>query len=126
MQLAGVMTNKTTAAEERQIGQKYASLLQGVIRYAIQQEERSFSTLALKTKVVARMKDGHLQRIALESPKHSFVHHYGFEGIRSNKRALSLEAKDHLSGLKQIAILNGLATEIGSVRAEEVTATINF
>lgn len=120
------MANENLISIEKQIGSKYAGLLQGAIRSAIQQESNSFSTLALKTKVVAKMRENHLQRLVLESPKHSFIHHYGFEGIRSNRRKLSLEPKDHLSGLKQIAILNGLANEIGDIRAEEITATINF
>ncbi|MFA5296623.1 MAG: hypothetical protein WC389_00265 [Lutibacter sp.] len=120
------MANENQTSIEKQIGDKYAGLLQGAIRFAIQQESASFSTLALRTKVVAKIKDGHLQRLVLESPKHSFVHHYGFEGIRSNRRKLSLETKNHLSDLKQIAILNGLANEIGNLRADEVTAKINF
>lgn len=114
------------ATQERRIGRKYANMLNFAIRYAIQSEEASFTTLALKTNVVSRMSNGHLQRLILKSPKHSFIHHYGFEGIRSNKRALTLEPKEHLSGLKQVAVLNGLATEIGGVRANEITASIDF
>jgi len=120
------MAKENTTAQEKQVGSKYAGLLQGAIRYAIQNESASFSTLSLKTKVVPKMKNGSLQRLVLETPKHSFVQHYGFEGIRSNRRKLSLEAKDHLSGLKQVAILNGLANEIGGIRADQITATINF
>lgn len=120
------MTNNSLAAKEKQIGNKYASLLQAALRVAIKKEGTSFSTLALKTKVVSRVKDGYLQRIVLESPKHSFVNHYGFEGIRSNGRKLSLKPKDHLYGLKSIQILNGLADDISDLRGEQVIATINF
>ena len=118
--------SKETAIAEKRIGRKYAGLLQSAIRSSIQREAASFTTLALQTKVMSRMKHNELQRLVLESPKHSFIHHFGFEGIRSNGRRLSLEEKGHLSGLKELAILNGLATEISEIRAEDVIAKINF
>lgn len=120
------MQDKTNTQKERQVGKKYAGLLQGSIRAAINQEQKSFSTLALKTKVVSRMKNGKLQRLALETTKHSFVHHYGFEGIRSNGKYLNLKEKNHLSSLRSVKVLNGLADEISSIRGDHVIAQINF
>ncbi len=111
---------------ESQVGKKYANLLQYAIRQAIQQESASFSTLALRTKVTSRMKKGYLQRLILHTPKHSFVHHYGVETVRAKRGELKLRSRDHLSDLKQISVLNGLATEIGNISAEEVNTTINF
>lgn len=120
------MQKLNNTQKERSIGKKYATQLQFAIRSAIQQESKSFGTLALKTKVNHRMKDGELQRLVLNSPKHSFIQHHGFEGIRKNGRKLSLEAKEHLMSFKSVRVLNGLADEIGAVRAEKVIAQINF
>jgi hypothetical protein len=120
------MQQPQTTTKERSIGKKYASLLQVAIRSAINQEQKSFTTLALKTKVSHKMKNGQLQRLVLDSPKHSFVQHHGFEGIRKNGRYLQLKEKNHLMAFRSINVLNGLADEIGSVRAEKVIAQINF
>jgi hypothetical protein len=120
------MKPKTNTQLERAIGKKHASHLQSAIRHAIQKESKSFSRLALQTKVIHKMEGGRLQRLVIETTKHSFVHHYGFEGVRSNGRALSLKDRNHLSGIKSTYVLNGLATEIGNVRADEVIAQINF
>ncbi|PQB08030.1 hypothetical protein BST83_13365 [Polaribacter filamentus] len=120
------MKLKTNTQLERAIGKKHASHLQSAIRHTIQRESKSFSRLALQTKVTHKMKNGRLQRLVLESPKHSFVHHYGFEGVRSNSRYLNLKDRNHLGGVRSTYVLNGLAKEIGSVRADEVLAQINF
>ena len=116
----------TNVIQERKIGKKYSRLLQSAVRNAINQENQSFKTLALKTKVGYRIKNERLQRLVLNAPKQSFVHHYGVETIRSNGRKLSLKARNHLDSFKQIQVMNSLATEIGDVRAEEVIAQINF
>lgn len=121
------MAQNKLLQQERLVGLQYAAFLEAALRRTINLESPSFARLALRTFVESRTKeDGRLQRLALVSPKHSFVHHYGFEGINKNGKALSLEAKSHLSGLKEEAILNDLADEIGEIRAEEVTASIDF
>lgn len=115
-----------SVTEERKIGKKYARLLQIATRNAIKKEGASFGTLALKTKVGYRIKDQRLQRLVLTTPKHSFIHHYGFEGIRKNGRELSLKAKEHLADFKQVAVLNDLAADVANVRGDQVIAQINF
>lgn len=126
MLLASIMQPQNTKIKESAIGKKYATQLQTAIRSTIQQESASFSTLALKTKVNHRMKQGELQRLVLHSPKQSFVHHYGFEGVRSNGRYLKLKSKNHLMAFKSVRVLNGLAKEIAISRTEKVIANINF
>lgn len=120
------MADTSLQNRERSVGKKYASMLRSAIRSKIRSETVSQTGLLLKTQVSSRMKDGRLDRLQVTAPHYGFKLHYGFEGIRKNGRKLSLKPTDHLQTLREVTILNGLADEIGDIRAEQVIAEIKF
>ena len=111
---------------ERSIGIKYAKLFQSSIRSAISRETGRITGDMLKTTAKSKMDQGELQRIAIQSPKYSFMLHHGFEGVKSNGVKIALRPRGHLFSLKEVNLLNGLADEITAVRGDSVTASIKF
>lgn len=128
----GSYSKEEAAKQEMLAGAKAAQQLQSAIKSAVVsagiETVRGTGNL-MKTSVKA-LKDkstGQLDRITIYSPRYSFMLNYGFEGIKSNGIAMNLGSTNHLhTAINETQIVNNLANEIGDIRADQVSANINF
>lgn len=120
---------KQAAVQEMLAGTKAATKLQGALRAAIATEtvKHTGELMRSTAQAIADENSGQLDRITITSPDYGFKLNYGFEGKKRNKIYMLLNPTNHLhSAIERTNILNQLATELGNIRAEQVTATINF
>lgn len=121
--------NKNLTSEELEAGRKAARSLSRNLKKILGQEFQlsSPSVMNANTGASAKMKYHALDRIVLKSSSVSFIQNYGFEGIKSNGRAMRLKPVDHFNKLlNNNRALETLATEVANLRAEEVTAKIKI
>lgn len=72
-------------------------------------------------------KQERLQRITLKAPHYIFKQHYGFEGTKKNGINMRLKPTDVLNiAINSSNALEELIDGIGEIRADQVTAKINF
>jgi hypothetical protein len=120
---------KQAAIQEMLAGEKAAKLLQGALRSAIGTETIKHTGKLLRTgvKAIIDKYNQQLDRITISSPHYGFKLNYGFEGVKANGVRMSLKPTNHLhSAIERTNIINQLATQLGTIRADQVTATINF
>ena len=80
-----------------------------------------------KAEAVASKETGQLSYIAIKSPRYSYMLNFGFEGVKSNGVAMSLNAYNHLGiAVNSGNVIDNLADEIGDLRGEQVVSRINF
>ncbi|WP_340074566.1 hypothetical protein [Leptobacterium sp. I13] len=105
---------------------KLRQSLRGVIKLGF--ETTQGNSELLRSTVLSKMKAGELQRLVIKMPHYGFKNHFGFEGVKSN--GVKLRLHSHVGFLNEAIhatnALEALATEIGDIRADEVTAKINF
>ena len=124
--------DRDLTALEKQAGQKAARTirrnLKAILSAGISEgPKNSNGTMLRIAGATAQMKYDSLDSIAIKASTVTFIHHYGFEGIKKNGVAMNLKARDSFNDLfKRTNALEKLADEIGSIRMEEVTAKLLF
>ncbi len=113
---------------EKKAGQKAARTLRRDIRSTLGVLNiKATSELFKNTTIRAVMKYDSLDHLTIITPDYIFKQHYGFEGIKSNGIAMSMEPFNHFTKLfEKTNALDKLADEIGEIRADEITNTIRF
>lgn len=113
---------------EKKAGQKAARTLRRDIKSVLGVLNiKSGSELFKNTTIKSVMKFDSLDHISIAVPHYIFKQHYGFEGIKSNGAAMSMQPYNHFTKLfDKTNALTRLADEIGGIRAEEVTNSIRF
>ncbi len=125
------MAGKNPKSEERIIGKRAANTLNFAIKSMISSSyvETSKSTGALlrMSQVKPRFKKDVLQRIVIEAPRHGFILNYGFNGTTKAGHTMRLKPTNHLNkAIERSKALETLATQLGELRADQITAEINF
>jgi len=124
------MEDISFAKLERQAGQKAAlklrKSLKGIIKLGF--ETTQGNSAFLRSTVLSRMKGPELQRLVIKMPHYGFKNHFGFEGVKKNGVKLKLlSQRGFLSeAMEANNTLENLATEIGNIRADQVTTKMNF
>jgi len=115
---------------EQEAGRKAALILRKSIKGVISEsfETTQGNSKILRSTVLSKMKGPELQRLTIKMPHYGFKNNFGFDGIKKNGVALKLLSN---KGFINKAItannaLENLATEIGNIRADLVTAKITF
>ena len=115
---------------EKQAGRKAALKLRKALKNFIQKgfETTQGNSAILKSTVLSKMDGPELQRLVIKMPHYGFKNHFGFDGVRSNGVKLRLYRHEGFltETISENSVLEELATEIGNIRADEVTAKINF
>lgn len=114
--------------QEKRLAQTSVKAIRAGLKYAIDRTTYKKSGTAIQTANSRSVfKNERLQRITLKAPHYIFKQHYGFEGKKSNGINMRLRATNVLNiALENANVLENLATGIGEIRADEVTARINF
>lgn len=124
------MSNSTNANQQELLaGKQAAQKLQTSIRSVLGIETIRTTGALMRTnaKAIADKFSGELDRITITSPHYGFKLNHGFEGVKSNNVAMRLTATNHLYiAIERTHILEDLADKIGNIRADLVTAEINF
>ena len=113
---------------ERQAASKATATVRSGVRSAISRTTDKRSGQALKA-VGSRFvfKDNRLQRVTIKSNDYIFKQHYGFEGTKKNGVNMRLRATGVINlALQNTNVLETLADSIGEIRADQITAKINF
>ena len=119
------------SSRERSAGQKASRKLQQSIlsESSIFYNNRNSNRLKssyriIHTKVKPRMRQGLLNSLTIEAPRHSFIQHYGFKHHQSGKE---IPGKEHLSkALDKTKAIEVLATEISEIRGDKVLSNLRF
>lgn len=124
------MSGVSFAQLEKAAGRKAAIVLRKSLKSQIRQlfETTQGNSELLRSGVTSKMKGSELQRLVIKMPHYGFKQHFGFDGVKSNGvRLRLLNATNFLNDtLKSNNALEMLASEIGEIRADEVTSKINF
>ena len=117
---------KDTQALEKKAGQKAAR----TIRRNLKLELASIKDTGIQLQsigVSVNMKFGELQSLSIKASQATFQQHYGFEGVKSNGVRMKMKPFNHFNNvLNKGSVLEKLATEIGEIRADEITNNIRF
>ena len=115
---------------EKQAGQKAALKLRKSLKGLIKTrfETTQGNSELLRSTVLSKIKSDMLQRLVIKMPHYGFQNHFGFEGVKSNGIKLRLT---HHTGFINQAInatnaLETLVSDIGKIRADQVTTEITF
>lgn len=73
--------------KENRSGRKAAALLKNALRSRISQKFKRRSGAMDRTNVSAIFRQGRLDRLAITSPKHSFIQHFGYSEPNENVKA---------------------------------------
>tara|TARA_B100001059_G_C17719729_1_gene520002 strand:+ start:693 stop:1067 length:375 start_codon:yes stop_codon:yes gene_type:complete len=115
---------------EKQAGRKAALKLRKSLRSLIKTgfETTKGNSEILRSTVLSKMKSGELQRLVIKMPHYGFKNHFGFDGVKSN--GVKLRLINHTGFLTESVeasnALETLATEIGEIRADQITLKISF
>ncbi len=113
---------------EKQIAQQAVNKLQNAVNHNITQLFDSTGNtggMRLNTKVKSRFNKGQLVRLSVSGPKHLYVQHYGFEGVKKNGINMRLKETNVVnSAIESSNVVEFLAQAIGEARADEVI--VNF
>lgn len=124
------MSVQDSKIREKKAGQKAAIKLRKSLKSITRNkfETTKGNSELLKSTVLSKMKGSELQRLVIKAPHYAFKQNFGFEGIKSNGVKLNLVS--HKGYLNEAMLANNaledLATEIGEIRADEVTSVIKF
>jgi len=124
------MEGETFSQLEKQAGQKAALKLRKSLKAVLKAsfETTQGNSALLRSTVLSKMKGQELQRLVIKMPVYGFKNHFGFEGVKSNGVRLRLLRHHGFLGesMQANGALEDLATEIASIRADEVTTKLNF
>jgi hypothetical protein len=124
------MATENFTVLEKQAGKQAALTLRKSLKNLIKFgfETSQGNSQLLRSTVLSKMKDGQLQRLVIKMPHYGFKNHFGFEGVRSNGVKLRLMSNQGFlsNALTSNNALETLATEISEIRADQVSAAINF
>lgn len=118
--------NRDLTAVEKKAGQKAAKNIKAVLKSTLTPFRQSGAMLSgLAVKPI--MKFGGVDNITIFATNVTFIQHYGFEKTATNKAKYTLKPRGYFTdALNKTNALETLADEIGSARAEEITAKINW
>lgn len=118
---------------EISLGQQTASQLQSNLVSALVnsyiETTKSTGLLLRKTAVnpVFDTDKQWLSKIVFKQPRYGFILNYGFVGVRSNRRRLTLNPTNHFyNAIERGNVLEELATELSNLRGDAYLANINF
>jgi hypothetical protein len=124
------MASDNFAELEKKAGRKAAQKLRKSLKDLIKHgfETTQGNSDLLRSTVLSKMKAGQLERLVIKMPHYGFKNHFGFEGVRSNSIRLKLISRKGFlaDAVTKTNALEKLATEIGEIRADEVSAEIKF
>lgn len=113
-------------AKEKAAGQKAARSLRNALRREVNSTFQRHSGRMEKVLASAKTRYGVLDRITIGQPHYSFKHHYGYTR-KYGANNIKVPGKEHLGkGIEKSGALEVLANEIGSIRADVITAKIKF
>lgn len=114
--------------EEKRIGKAASLAVKSAIKSAIRDTTKSQTGNALRNASSrAVYKNQRLQRITIQAPHYIFKQNFGFEGKKSNGVNMRLKATDVITNvLERTNIIEGLASQIANLRAEEVESIIRL
>jgi len=120
--------NRDLTALEKKAGQKAARTLRRNLKniLAVATTKQTGAMLATAGAGI-KMKFDSLDSIVIKASSATFKQHYGFEGIKSNGVAMRMKPFNHFTKLfNGTKALETLLSEVGEIRAEELTSKLQF
>ena len=118
--------NRNLTELEKKAGQNAARTLRRDLRKVLKASITSQTGQMIKSVGASvRMRYDALDAIVLKASKATFIQHYGFEGIKKNRVAMTLKSYGHFDALfDKTNAIEKLATEVAELRGEEVETNV--